>query len=190
VTDSASPKRIATLVDHTHTAYSIAFSPDGRTIGYGCEDDKVNVWNVANLAAPVKISTLTEPRARIEDLAFSWDGRTLAATANHVQNDIHEVVLWNTAESIFLVHANTRTYRSYVYSVAFSPQRNDLAIVDGNDVNVWNATNLADLGHVARLSAPGKWVDVVIFFPDGHTLAGASNGSTVKRRGSVVLWTL
>ena len=60
-------------------AYSVAFSPDGRTLAAGITDDTAWVWNLDSPRHPVPAATLTGPTGAIYSIAFSPDGRTLGA---------------------------------------------------------------------------------------------------------------
>jgi WD40 repeat protein len=70
--------------------YSIAFSPDGRTLAAGATDDTVWLWNVAQPARPRLSATLTGP-AQVFAVAFGARGRSLAAGSED-----GTVTLWDT----------------------------------------------------------------------------------------------
>ena len=41
------PKLRETLKGHTGGAYSVAYSPDGKTLASGCGDKTIKLWDVA-----------------------------------------------------------------------------------------------------------------------------------------------
>ena len=55
--------------------YSVAFSPDGRTLATGSDDKTARLWEVAS---GKEIATLRGHEFRVYFVAFSPGGRTLA----------------------------------------------------------------------------------------------------------------
>ena len=61
--DAVTGVNIATLQGHTDLVYSVAFSPDGKTLASGSEDDMVKLWDVSPYITPI-----TPPESLTEDV--------------------------------------------------------------------------------------------------------------------------
>ena len=138
------------------SAFSVAFSPDGRTLAAGSYDGRVRLWD---LAGGKLLGLLPTASSKIVlSVAFSPDGRTLAAGSGRVQ-------LWDTATREQLgsqLRANGKT----VESVAFSPDGHTLAAGgDDGTVRLWSGFSWRDFAalrdQVCRLVgddlSPAEW---------------------------------
>ncbi|MBI5566577.1 MAG: WD40 repeat domain-containing protein [Chloroflexi bacterium] len=102
VSDPQTPTLLSTLFfAHQDQVNSLAFSPDGRTLATGSQEDlAIIVWDVSNLRAPVKLGPAisTAPWA-VPGVAFSVDGdRLLAGTVDGTVTTWQMTVeAWQTA---------------------------------------------------------------------------------------------
>ncbi|MER6694904.1 trypsin-like peptidase domain-containing protein, partial [Streptomyces minutiscleroticus] len=87
-TAAASPLKHR-LTGHKGTVWSVAYSPDGKTLATGSEDQTVRLWNTATGAHR---KTLTAQTDATNAMAYSPDGKTLATGGED-----KTVRLWNTA---------------------------------------------------------------------------------------------
>ncbi|MGH3900249.1 MAG: caspase, EACC1-associated type [Pseudonocardiaceae bacterium] len=168
------------LTGHTSFAFSVAFSPDGRTLATGNGDQNVRLWNVTDPTHPTPLGPpLTGHTNYVRSVAFSPDGRTLATGSED-----RTVRLWNVPDPTHPTplgqpltdHTNT------VHTVVFSPDGHTLASSSWDQtVRLWNVTDPthptplgpALTGHTDRVYS-------VAFSPDGHTLASGSDDNTVR----------
>jgi len=67
---------IKTLAGHTNWVWSVAFSPDGKTLVSSSYDRTVRLWDVTTGRC---IRTLTGHTSEIYSVSFSRDGQTVAS---------------------------------------------------------------------------------------------------------------
>ena len=67
-------QHIATLIGHTDTVETVAFSPDGHALLSGAEDNTIRLWDPVTHQQSAIIKNF-----RVRTLAFSPDSRTFAS---------------------------------------------------------------------------------------------------------------
>ncbi|MBE8999310.1 serine/threonine protein kinase [Nostoc sp. LEGE 12447] len=163
-----------TLKGHSSDVNSVAFSPDGTTLGSASDDKTIKLWN---LASGEEIRTLEGHSNWIWTVAFSPDSKTLASGSAD-----KTIKLWNveTGKLVRTLEGNS----DGVTSVAFSPDGKALASGTASKdikIKLWNL----ETGKLIRtLDGHTDGVPSVAFSPDGKTLASGSWDKTIK------LWNL
>ena len=75
--DTVAPVRErAMLKGHTAGIWSVAFSPDGKTLASGARDGEIKLWDTLTVRERVTLEGHSGP---VAELAFSPDGKTLAS---------------------------------------------------------------------------------------------------------------
>ena len=159
-TDTRQPIRTLNVPKNGHivSAYSIVFSPDGKTVFCGT-DDSIHLWD-AHIGEHKK--TLTGHTDRVETIALSSDGKILASGSRD-----DTIRLWDahTGE-----HKRTLIgHKKSINSIAFSPDGKTLTSGgEGGTIRLWD---IATGKNKMALNGHKKWVASIAFSPDGKTLA-------------------
>ena len=119
------------LIGHQGAVNCLAFSPDGRWVVTGSDDNTARFWDVSS--ATLAFPPLEGHRKGVTSVAFSADGRRVATGS-----DDNTARVWDVsgAPSTFLP---LEGHRGRVSSVAFSPDGN--SVVTGswdNTAMVWD----------------------------------------------------
>ena len=121
---------LITLEEVPGAVYSVAFSPDGRTIASGSDNGKTRLWRVSDGEL---LNTLGASRGsnNIYSVAFSPNGRTMASGTS-----ASTIRLWDVADGRLL--QTLGGHASAVNSVAFSPDGRMLASGSSDDtIRLW-----------------------------------------------------
>ncbi|MBW2309166.1 MAG: WD40 repeat domain-containing protein [Deltaproteobacteria bacterium] len=147
------------ILEHTDIVWSVAFSPDGKTIASGSKDRKVQLWGS-------QTCTLNGHWWDVYSVAFSPDGEILASAGQD-----KKVRLWQVEDC-----SNVLTFEApeQIYNLAFSPDGELLATGSWTKpVRLWRVAD----GALLRTLEGGS----VAFSPDGELLAaGAWTNNTVR----------
>ena len=83
----------ATFQGHTQSVYSVAFSPDSKTLASASGDKTIKLWEVAT---GKERATLQGHTQAVLSVAFSPDGKTLASAGGSFGKP-GELKLWDVA---------------------------------------------------------------------------------------------
>ena len=128
-------RKIYTLQGHSNYVYSIAFSPDGKSILSGSHDKTIKLWDVTTRA---QILTIQAHSSWVHSVTFTPDGKTLASGS-----DDNTIKLWDvtTGAQIRTIQAHSGSVRS----VAFSPDGKILVSGSGDKtINIWQVVSLSN----------------------------------------------
>lgn len=170
--------QVGLVSGHTQEVCGLAWSPDGRTLASGGNDNVLNLWSAVaggchGEGSPTQ--TFTQHQAAVKALAWCpWQSHTLASGGGTADRSIK---LWNTANGNLCSSTDTK---SQVCSLLFAPEYKELVSSHGypsNEVVLWRfpaMTKTAELlGHTERVLN-------TCLSPDGSTLVSAGADETLR----------
>jgi WD40 repeat protein/serine/threonine protein kinase len=175
--DVATRQIIAVLDTNADWSFSMAFSPDGKTLATShCANRIVKLWNVATRNQVGALSTKYD----VIGVAFSPDGKFIVTTGGtmYSRDEPGEVVLWDA-----VTHREVRTFpgvQSWAYQATFTPDGKTVAASSGDGtITFWKAETGGVIGH---LGGHNGYVGPVTFSRDGRFLAAGD------QHGHLWLW--
>lgn len=155
---------------HSDNVFTLAFSPDERTLVTGSWDGTVKQWDV-------RTGTLLWMGGHTDmifSVVFAPDGGILASGSNDAM-----IRLWDVASG-----KQVQTYENQggsVYALAWSPDGRWLASAgpEGN-IELWQAQTSQTITRVKVLIDHTSWVHSLAFAPDSTRLVSGSWDHTVK----------
>jgi WD40 repeat protein len=167
----------APLAGHEGAVTALAFSPDGRWLATGSEDDAVRLWDMAAADPAAAPTVLSGHEDWVNALAFSPDGRWLATGSSDAT-----VRLWDMAAADRAAAPTVLSgHEEAVSALAFSPDGRWLA-TGSNDktVRLWDMAAADPAAAPTVLSGHEGGVWALAFSPDGRWLATGSEDAAAR----------
>ena len=157
---------------------SLAFSPDGRRLAVGYDDQGVRIWDTVN--GELKQSIATGQHSFISGVAFSPDGHWLASGSG--DGSVMVLDLAGTEGGDATTGIGKPIYQfdigDDIHGVAFSPDGKLLAVGSYDQtVTLWN---MATGQKVRTMNGNASYVHAVAFSPNGRWLISATHDNAVQ----------
>jgi dipeptidyl aminopeptidase/acylaminoacyl peptidase len=161
--------RLGTVrIGHGGPAYSLAFSPDGKTLASGSTDQTVRLWDLATGSVS---RSCQGHESGVFSVAYSPDGKTLASGSWD-----ETVRLWDATTGKQI--RSFEGHQGFVNCVAFAPDGKTVAAGSYSSmVRLWDVATGKEIRSFEGHQGP---VRSVAFSPDSKTLASGSSDKSVR----------
>jgi len=156
---------------HSGRVKTVHFSPDGKQVLTGSEDNTARVWDATS---GQELFTVTFPES-VQAAAFSPDGKQFLVGVGTTA-EIRDAS--SGKRLLVLQHANF----SYVLSVAFSPDGKQ--ILTGSSDGIVRRWSISTARELAAIRGNAQRIESVCFSPDGKGIMAAC-GKSVRIWDSV-----
>ncbi|XP_037644115.1 cell division cycle protein 20 homolog isoform X1 [Sebastes umbrosus] len=165
-----------TLTGHSQEVCGLKWSPDGRYLASGGNDNMVYVWpRVQEGTASQSVCSWSEHQGAVKALAWCpWQPNILASGGG--TSDRH-IRIWNVNSGSCISSLDTQ---SQISSLVFAPNYKELVSAHGyahNNVVIWKYPALT---RVAELNGHEDRVLSLILSPDGSTVATVAGDETIR----------
>ncbi|XP_038074664.1 cell division cycle protein 20 homolog [Patiria miniata] len=168
--------QVATLAGHTQEVCGLKWSPEGRYLASGGNDNLLNIWPSAAQGDPTTpVHTFTQHQAAVKALAWCpWQPSVLVSGGGTADRYLR---FWNVNTGTCLNSVDTK---SQVCSVLWSKEHRELVSAHGfaqNQLIIWKYPTMNRiselLGHTSRILH-------MCMSPDGTTVATAAGDETLR----------
>ena len=154
-----------TLADHTNTARSANFSPDGKTLISGSSDNTIRLWSLHS-----KIPRITANHQKtLKSMSMTPDEQIIATASNDAT-----IKFWNKEGNLL---KNVEAHNNWIFDISFSPDGQTIASASKDKtVKLWSRDG-------ELLSPPLVHNSAIVslsFSPDGETIATAIADETIN----------
>lgn len=178
--DVRTGKETCRLVGHTHNIMAVAVFPNGQRVLSASLDNTIRIWNPFTGAILRALGPVSQPNdknwsGQVWSVAVSRSGRRVLAGVRDGAVRYFDSLSGDQLAT-FVGH------RGWVFGVAFSPNDETAASVDGvhhkGDIRLWN---LKTRKAIKTIEPRAGSLNCVVFTPSGNSvLIGGSDGSLLE----------
>lgn len=157
------------LYGHNERVNCAVFSPDGKTIISGGEDNRIRIWNSQT---GKEIQKYHEHSDGIDDIIFSPDGKRFASIASD------SLMIWDTYSKQILVKKTDVFPR--IQAVAFSPDESTIAVAQYETIVIWDI----EAGMQDSFNGHTSMINSIDYSPNGEYLVSSD------MEGAIYIWSM
>ena len=171
--------QVRRLPGHQQEVCGLAWSPDGKTLASGGNDNCVQIWSTGD-TGETPVHTITAHQSAVKAVSWCpWQSNVLATGGGTVDRTIR---LWNTSSMTELFSTDTG---SQVSSIVWNSEYKELVTGHGfshNQLTIWKyPRNMSEsLLKVSDLTGHTSRVLLLTTSPDNTTVASVAADETIR----------